>query len=64
MEPRVRKQGAARSGFGMQWGLVELVPSLQPVDLAPLPFGRTAGALVAPAGRRLFGGSGGGVRSS
>ena len=48
----------------MQRVLVELVPSLQPIDLAPLPFGRTAGALVTPPAAGSCGGSGGGVRSS
>ena len=38
----------------MQRGLVELVPSLQPIDLAPFSFGRTAGALVTAPGRRLL----------
>src|SRR4051812_16921983 len=58
--PRVRKQSAPRGqGSGMQRGLlVELVPSLQPIDLAPFPFGRTSGALVTAPGRRLFQGFG------
>ena len=47
------KRSAGR-GPGIAAALVELVPALQPVDLAPLPLGRAAGALVTAPGRRLF----------